>query len=499
MIELLTPHEMGRADAMTIDAGTPGIALMEKAGKAVADAVTGDYPDAGRIRVLAGPGNNGGDGFVAGRLLRDAGRTVDIVLLGQLEKLRGDAAEAARRWDGPVLAAAPEHVTGSDVIVDALFGAGLTRAVDGLAAELVDAVNRDPAQVVAVDLPSGVNGETGQEMGCAVEAERTVTFFRAKPGHYLFPGRGLCGRLSIADIGIPAGTLDDIRPQIRLNAPAVWCRSWTPPAQQAHKYARGHTVVVSGPMAATGAARLAADGALRVGSGLVTVASPRDALMVNACHLTAVMVRPFTGAPGLSDLLGDRRLNCIAIGPGAGVAPQTCDLVNVCLDSNRPAVLDADALSSFRSDPERLFRAIREDGAREVVLTPHEGEFSRLFADCAASAPAAPASKVGRARRAAERSGATIVLKGPDTVVAAPDGRAAINANAPGWLATAGTGDVLTGLVAGLLAQGLPAFEAAAMAVWLHGAAASRFGPGMIAEDLGAAMPDAFRLAVASL
>jgi len=486
--ELLTPEEMGRADRAAIAGGVPGIDLMEAAGRAVADVVLERYPQSRRIAVLAGPGNNGGDGFVAARYLAEAGWTVAVFLVGDRAALRGDAAIAADRWSGPTLAATVEALHGHDVIVDALFGAGLARPIEGAAADLVEAVNGSGSAVVAVDRPSGVNGETGRAAGAVIRADATVTFFRRKPGHLLLPGRLLCGDVSVHDIGIPDAVLADIGPRCFANGPALWRDAWHPPALDAHKYARGHAVVVSGPMAATGAARLAAMAALRAGAGLVTVASPPDALLVNACHLTAVMVRSFEAASGLQALLGDRRLNAVAIGPGTGVSAATAELVTTCLDGERAVVLDADALTACRDRPELLFDRIRAHAGRGVVLTPHDGEFARLFPDLAEAA-AGDRSKLRRARAAAERSGATIVLKGPDTVIAAPDGRAAINDNAPPWLATAGSGDVLTGLVAGLLAQGLPGFEAAAMAVWLHGAAASQFGLGMIAEDLERLIP----------
>lgn len=492
MIELLTPDEMGRADAAAIAAGTPGIELMEQAGRAVAAAVLSNYPEAQAICVLAGPGNNGGDGFVAARHLKDHGKTVTVLFLGEADKLRGDAAIAADRWDGLTTPADPGRISGHDAIIDALFGAGLAREITGQAADLVKAANAAPAPIIAVDLPSGINGATGQPLGAAIHAEHTVTFFRMKPGHFLMPGRRYCGRVAVTDIGIPAAVLDDIKPQARLNEPPLWGRYWSPPQPDGHKYARGHAVVVSGPIAATGAARLAATAALRAGAGLVTVASPPGALVVNASHLTAVMVRSFKKAAGLSELLADKRLNAVAIGPGAGVSPDTRGLVSVCLDGGRAVVLDADALTSFQSDPANLFEQIRSRAERDVVLTPHDGEYRRLF-ESRESTGNVSECKLEKARRAAAESGAVIVLKGYDTVIASPDGRAAINANAPAWLATAGSGDVLTGIAAGLLAQGMPGFEAAAMAVWLHGAAAAYFGPGMIAEDLAPAIPKAFR------
>jgi ADP-dependent NAD(P)H-hydrate dehydratase / NAD(P)H-hydrate epimerase len=318
-----------------------------------------------------------------------------------------------------------------------------------------------------------------------------VTFFRCKPAHLLLPGRLHCGRVRLADIGIDKSVLAEIRPRTFENVPGTWGASFPVPQADGHKYARGHAVIVSGDMASTGAARLAARGALRAGAGLVTLASPRDALAVNAAALTAVMVRPVDTAIEFGELIGDRRLNACVIGPGAGVNARTRDFVHTALSAQRHLVLDADALTSFADAPDRLFESIKASQDPQVVLTPHEGEFPRLFSDLSNKHPLR--SKLERVRDAAERSGAVVLLKGPDTVVASPDGRATIAANAPPWLATAGAGDVLSGMIAGLLAQGVPAFEAASIGVWMHGEGAREAGPGLIAEDLSEVLPAVFR------
>jgi hydroxyethylthiazole kinase-like uncharacterized protein yjeF len=356
---------------------------------------------------------------------------------------------------------------------------------------MIESMNTQQAPVLAVDLPSGINGTSGAVMGAAVNAARTVTFFRKKPGHLLLPGRIHCGTVSVADIGIPASALARIAPQTFENVPVLWRDSIPVPELTGHKYDRGHAVVVSGPLWSTGAARLAARGALRAGAGLVTIASPREALAVNAATNLAVMVRPVDGPAELARFLADRRLNALAIGPGVGVGEATCELVLTSLAGERAVVLDADAITSFSADPPRLVEALRARQGPVTILTPHEGEFSRYFG--ALDARTKVGSKLDRARLAAQISGAVVALKGGDTVVAAADGRAAIAANAPAYLATAGAGDALTGMAAGLLAQGVPAFDAAAAAVWLHGEAASRFGPGLISEDLPEALPQVYR------
>jgi ADP-dependent NAD(P)H-hydrate dehydratase / NAD(P)H-hydrate epimerase len=487
MIELLTTAEMAEADRRTIARGVTGIALMENAGRAVADVIAARHPSGLRVTVVAGPGNNGGDGFVAARILAERGYRVRILLVGNLDRLKGDAALAAQRWQGPTTAAAPVALMPADLIIDALFGAGLDRPVEGVARAMIEAMNAASC-VCAVDLPSGINGTTGAVMGLAVKAAETVTFFRRKVGHVLLPGRLHCGTVRVADIGIAASVLDAIKPRIAINSPPLWAQSFPLPRVDGHKYTRGHAVVVSGGPSSTGAARLAARGALRAGAGLVTIASPREALAVNAAASLAVMVRPVDGADELARFLDDARRNVVLLGPGGGVGQPMRELVMAALKGERAVVLDADALTSFAEEPQTLCAAIR-GRAKATVMTPHEGEFSRLFKALADKSP----SKLERARRAAEISGAVVLLKGPDTVVAAPDGRAAIADNAPPWLATAGSGDVLAGIVAGCLAQGMPGFEAVAAAAWLHGEAGIAAGPGLIAEDLPEAMPGVYQ------
>jgi hydroxyethylthiazole kinase-like uncharacterized protein yjeF len=482
-IELLTPTEMAEADRLTIAAGTSGFTLMQRAGAAVAKAALEMAGD-GQILVVAGPGNNGGDGFIAARDLVRAGREVRVALLGETAALTGDAALAAKAYGGPIERLFPGMDFSAGFIIDALFGAGLTRDLEGPAARVVEAINAAGARVLAVDLPSGIDGSTGAVRGAAIRADRTITFFRMKPGHLLMTGRERCGAMEVADIGISGAVLEKIRPAAFRNAPALWRQHLRSPRPADHKYARGHAVVVSGPMAITGAARLAAAGALRAGSGAVTVASPPDAVAVNAAHLTAIMVRSFEGAEGLRALLGDVRVTAAVVGPGNGVGPSTRANVEAALASSAAVVLDADALTSWKDEPAQFFSKIASR-LPPVVMTPHEGEFSRLFGHSG--------SKLDRTRAAAAVSGAIVVLKGYDTVIASPDGRAAINSNAPADLATAGSGDVLAGIIAGLLAQGAPGFEAAAAGAWIHGAAGVQLGRGLIAEDLPGAVPAVLR------
>jgi hydroxyethylthiazole kinase-like uncharacterized protein yjeF len=441
--------------------------------------------------VVAGRGNNGGDGFVAAAELAARDREVSVILLCERDSLQGDAASAARGWKFPVLPFNPQAIGRPALIIDALFGAGLNRPVKGDPFDMIEAVNANGAPVLSVDLPSGVNGTSGAVMGTAINARETVTFFRRKPGHLLLPGRIHCGRVRVADIGISADVLAEIAPQTFENVPQAWRKSFPVPKIDGQKYNRGHAVVVSGDIAATGAARLSARGALRAGAGLVTLASPRDALTVNAAALTAVMVRPIDTKAEFAEFLTDKRLNACVIGPGAGVGGRTKDFVLTALAAGRDLVLDADALTSFANAPGELFEAIKASTNSQVILTPHEGEFPRLFSDISNKHP--QRSKLERVRAAADRCGAVVLLKGPDTVVASPDGCATIAANAPPWLATAGSGDVLSGMIAGMLSQGVAAFEAASIGVWMHGEAAREAGPGLIAEDLPEVLPAVFR------
>lgn len=432
--EILTPAEMYRADSLS---GVPEAVLIENAGRAVAEEIVRRY-GARPTLVACGPGNNGADGRVAARYLE--------------------------AWGWPVRIGT--EFAGAELIIDALYGAGLSR---DFPAELADAINGAGVPVVAIDVPSGLDGATGHPRGASVKADLTITFFRKKPGHVLLPGRTLCGEVVVLDIGIPAAVLDQIKPSLTENH-----RPTLPtPAAHSHKYTRGHAVIVSGGPLNTGAARLSATAALSAGAGLVTISGSREALAVHAAHVTAIMLSDID----LATLLTDRRKNAVCIGPAAGVGPETRAKIHAILASGAAVVLDADALTSFASDPSELFNQFLN---RNVVITPHEGEFIRLFNDIETESK----SKHERAIAAAKRSGAVVVLKGADTVIAAPDGRAAINTNAPPNLATAGSGDVLAGMVTACLAQGMAPYEAACAAVWMHGEAARAVPAALTAETL---------------
>lgn len=492
-LELLTPKEMAEADRLTIAHGPfDGIGLMRNAGAAVAAVVLERFPSRRRVHVLAGPGNNGGDGYVIARILHESGVAVSLWSSGT-PRDDSDAAVAAAECPVSRRSLADFDAGAEDLIVDALYGAGLSKPLADDAARAVSLAAARRLPVLAVDLPSGVSGESGMVLGSAFQAAVTVTFARKKPGHLLLPGRGLCGEVVVADIGIAASVIVSLAVDTFENQPALWRQAFPSLDVDTHKYRRGHVGVFSGGATSTGAARLSALAAARAGAGAVTVLAPGSALAVHAMHLTSIMLRKVEDVAEFAAVLGEGRSSAFVLGPGFGVGEKARDLALAVLAAGdrlgEPAavglVLDADGITAFREAPQWLFEAAARPGAAALVLTPHEGEFARLFPDIAGSEDL---SKLGKARAAARRANGVVIYKGADTVIAAPDGRAAINANGVPWLATAGSGDVLAGIVAGLIAQRMPAFEAACAGVWLHAEAGRRFGPSLIAEDLPAAL-----------
>ena len=475
---VLSVAQMTEAERAAMALGTPGPLLMQNAGEAVAQEIIRRWP-LRPVTVLCGPGNNGGDGFVVAVALANSGWPVRVALLGSRENLRGDARLHAMRWGGGIEPVTPAVIEGAGLIVDALFGSGLGRRLDSQTAETLAAVAVHELPMIAVDLPSGVMGDSGESIG-ACRADCTVTFARKKPGHVLLPGKDLCGEIVVADIGLPSGVLESIAIDTWENDPDLW-RAALPRAQlSGNKYTRGHALLCGGyPM--TGAARMAARAAARMGAGLTTIAVSQIAYPVYAAALTSIMVQPLTQDGDLSRLLLDPRYTAFLIGPGAGVNDGTRQRALELLATARPVLLDADAITVFATKADELAQAIRGP----CVITPHDGEFARIFD--------LKGDKLARARGAARQSGAIVVLKGADTVIAAPDGRAVVNTNAPASLATAGSGDVLGGMILGLLAQGMDAFWAAAAGVWMHGAAAGVFGPGLLAEDLPDLLPAVLR------
>jgi hydroxyethylthiazole kinase-like uncharacterized protein yjeF len=504
--ELLTATEMREAEAAAISAGkVTGLALMERAGEGLVAAIAAEWPDAlspdatGPVVVLCGPGNNGGDGFVIARLLANAGRAVTVHLHGALDRLPPDARTNADRWlalGGTITPLAPDTapLSGADLIIDALFGTGLTRPLPPDLSTLATATaqaREAGARVVAVDLPSGLCADSGRPIGTAFTADLTVTFHAEKLGHRLADGPDHCGHLRLVDIGLaprPAGvTLADLSADDARRIAKT----------RGHKFGHGHAFVLSGGIGHGGATRLAARAALRVGAGLVTLGVPPAAEAENAAQLNAIMLTRVFTSLSLEQVLADTRINALCAGPGMAQGSAEAELLKVMLTTRRPVVFDAGAITIMAEHEE-----LRDLAHPACVLTPHDGEFARIFpalADqLATPTDRGPAfSRVDAARAAARRSGCIIVLKGPDTVIADPDGRCSIHSAAYGreapWLATAGSGDVLAGLITGLMARGFAPFEAARTAAWLHVESARAFGPGLIAEDLPEILPQVFR------
>jgi len=475
---LISPEAMGRIDKAAADSGIDSYGLMQKAGAHVAAVLLAHYPGVQRAVVLCGPGNNGGDGHVAADILAAAG--VEVVRFGLEPKPGGDAARARDAFAGTINRFEDWQPLDGDVIVDAVFGAGLDRPVGADIAALIEQAQKTATPVIAVDLPSGLSGRTGAPTGAHFTAAHTVTFAALKPGHLLMPGRALCGEMHLCDIGIPARLIVSADP-VWKNHPGLYLPERPADDLGQHKYGRGHLGVFCGPLSATGAARLSAMAGLKSGAGLVTMANPPGATMVLASHLTAIMQHTVRDEEDVKTWVSDERLRAFVLGPGFGDQDKARSYTEILAATGRPVVLDADGINAFSKAGETLAKLF--EGAPRLVMTPHEGEFRRLFADLAEDPEL---SKIDRARAAAKRHNAVLVYKGADTVIAAPDGRAAVNADAPAWLATAGSGDVLAGIMGGLLAQGMPAFESACAGVSLHSDAAKRAGKGLTAADLPA-------------
>jgi NAD(P)H-hydrate epimerase len=478
---------MQAVDKRAIEKGIDSYALMQAAGDAVSRQVMavvraeldGHTPT---ILVLVGPGNNGGDGAIAAQVLREAGFTVNLLLAIKAPASDTDAARALSDYEGNIhpVDEFDTLLDHSNIIIDALFGAGLSRPLSGAVAAIVEKVNESSAPVVSVDVPSGLDGNTNTVQVPCVCAHSTVTFFRYKPVHFLYPGRQLCGKLVLAPIGLQKDQLDEKLPYCSRNSLQLFKHCLPQFDDTAHKFDRGHVLVRSGPIQSTGAARLSAATALFTGAGLVTVASNNEALAVNAAHLTAVMLKRCDTLRQWKRLIKDSRINTVLVGPGNGISEATRQATLAALGSAAHCVVDADALSCWQTGRGKFIEALNR-APNWPVLTPHAGEFERVFADTPVMDQP---SKLHQARWAARLSASVVIYKGADTVIAAPDGRTAINSNAPSWLATAGSGDVLAGSVAALIAQGMPAFEAACASVWLHGQAGRALGNPLCAEQL---------------
>ena len=475
--EIITVEEMRAIDAASAAAGVPTRTLMENAGRAVAEAIVTHFRQQ-PTAVLCGPGNNGGDGWVAARMLREMGWPVWVETLVPIDALKGDAADAANAWNGDTFDLGKSSRK-AELFVDALFGAGLSRALEGETARLAAFLPAD--RVVAVDVPSGISGDDGNPIGdVCFEAVMTVTFVRKKPAHILMPGRVCCGEVIVADIGAPETVVSAQKITLSENDPSAWALPW--PEADTHKHERGQVIVASGGHTRTGAARLSARAALRAGAGLVTVLSPHDAIAENAAQLTAIMLRE--GEDEASFAEAARTAKAMVVGPAFGTTDAHYKLLLAAMNAQPrcPLVLDADAIT--------LLAPLTHGLEASDVMTPHIGEFRRAFPGIWSSSQ----NPIEAARAAAAYARCVVLLKGPSTVIAAPDGRAIVNTTGTPFLATAGSGDVLAGLIAGLIGQGMASFEAAAAAAWIHGRAGEALGPGLTADELPDILPRIFNV-----
>jgi len=486
-LEVLSVSEMKIADLSAIESGYSSLSLMESAGQAVADTVQETYPY-GNVLVLCGPGNNGGDGFVAARILSRYGRTVRLSCSVDIEVLSADAYTNALRWKSKVYKLENSIFEGIDIVIDALFGAGLNKPIVGQEKNVIEIINQKKIPCISIDVPSGIDGDTGKVHGIAPVANICVSFFRKKPCHLLYPGRGFCCDIRIADIGIPSTVLSELMPKVRMNHPTTWMEVFPKAGATGHKYSRGHAIVVGGNKL-TGAARLAGRAALRIGAGLVTIASPTKSADIYRNCSPSIMVSEINNKEEFSELIIDERVTAVLVGPGNGINNTTFDYALKAIETNR-CVIDADALTVFSESPNLFIKALSNTRAGVSVLTPHEGEFFKVFNSFSKNDKGP--SKIELARKASLNN-AVIVFKGPDTVISSPDGRVNISVNGPPNLATAGSGDVLGGIILGLIAQGMPSFEAASAGVWIHGECANEFGPGLIAEDITELIPYVLR------
>ena len=474
---VLSVEEMYRAERLVVEQGVSSLQLMENACHAVVSQVIRRWSPR-PILVICGPGNNGGDGLGVAIFLRKLRWPIQVALLGPKKQYKDDARTMVERWGQSFVPFETDQLEKTTLVVDALFGAGLNRPVRGRARSMLEGAVERELEILSIDMPSGIDGNTGQVIGFAVAASVTVTFFRPKVGHMLLPGRELSGELVVSDIGIPKDVIATINPKQCVNGPDLWLKKWPQLSSDTHKYQRGHALVLGGNANSTGAGRLSAEAALRVGAGLVSVGAPQDALAVYGAQLTAVMICVLEDATDLQRLLHDKQFNAVLVGPGTGVNDQTKENVLMLLSKKKACVLDADALTCFSDSPDILFKQIQGN----CVITPHDGEYKRLFRF--------KGDRLVRARSAAKLSGSVVLLKGGDCVVAAPDGRAAFLTNATPNLATAGSGDVLAGLVLGLLAQACEPYIAACMASWIHGEIGRRIGSGLVSEDLHHEIPE---------
>ncbi len=470
-------------DKMAVDEGVSLSDLMETAGKRSAEIIINEIVPKiknfnKKIYVICGPGNNGGDGFVVARYLKEEGISIRILSLNSEKELNNVVMQKLKDLDTELENIGEISFSEADVVVDAIFGVGINRPVNKNYVKVFREINKESKLIVSLDIPSGVDTDTGLLMPEAIKADHTITFVYPKLGHYLLPAKKYVGNIHVVDIGIPINVNSKIENgyMFHLNSPDYWISDFKWPAEDDHKYKRGHVLVQSGPESSTGAARLAAISALRIGAGAVTLSSSREALNVNATHLTSVMIKEINNSEEFFNFLDQKKINSLIIGPGCGVNQFTKELTLNALNYKISLILDADAISSFEEESVDFIKALEYSKA-DVIITPHEGEFNKIFGNL-------KGSKIERTKSAAIKSKSTVILKGNDTVIASPDGEVIISDKTSPFLATAGSGDVLSGICGGLTAQGMKSFKAACAAQWIHSSIGLIAGPGLIAEDM---------------
>ena len=470
---LLTNSQMSFVENQAIKSGKKSTELMENAGTAVVKLILKRYKNR-NISVLCGPGKNGGDGFVVARLLKEQGWNVRLGLTSsQKDK---DSIEKAELWKGNIEPLNESLLYGNPIIIDAMFGAGLKRKLTGIPLALVTKINNKKLDCIAIDIPSGIDGDSGKILGDAPKCKLTITFFCAKPGHFLMPSKSKVGEVIIEDIGISNSFLKQINVKTFLNTPELWKKKFPIPTYDTHKYKRGH-LLIAGAANMTGATHLASSSARRIGAGVVTIGAPSSSCDIYKLGAFGHIVLPINNPGDWNNLLKNYKNTATLIGPGLGKIAFLKDVVIAALNSKKPVILDADGLNIFKNNPLQLFHSTN----RKHILTPHEGEFKKLFNF--------KGNPISRVSRAAKKSGAIVLLKGSSTIIAHPNGKIIINDTGKPYLATAGSGDVLAGIIAGLITQGMNVFEAGCGGTWIHGRAAELFGPGLIAEDIPKLIP----------
>ena len=458
----------------------PSFDLMNNAGKLSAKYINKNLPKK-NILVLCGTGGNGGDGFITGNELKKYKWNVTISIIGDIEKITGDSLKAYKKLKIKNTNFNDINLDNIDYVIDAIFGIGLNRNLDNEYIKTIEKINNKKLPVIALDIPSGVNSDNGTISNATFNCFLTLTYSAYKLGHYLLPSAEKCGKIVLLDIGIPKPLIKNTKPVINLNSPSIWKDKIVWPKVNDHKYSRGCIVIIGGPKEMTGAARLAAKAAQRAGSGIVILACDKNSSDIYYRTLTSQIVKSYRNIPELKNIIKDKRINSVVIGPGLGINNKNV-VKNVLKHSNN-IIIDADAITCFQNDIKSFKDLIRN---KTVILTPHEGEFKKLF-------PNIKGNLVDKAIYAAKKLNSIIVLKSANTIIASQNNHVILNKYGSRWLATAGSGDVLAGIIGALLSNGMDAFHAAAFGVWIHSSAGIYFGPGLIAEDISDLIPKIYK------